>query len=75
MKTNEEEMGGDIQSEMLKKNIYELQGQLQESYKRIKELTEELTALKKQNNYERSREVYDKLQFTGHKSKRDTEVL
>ena len=46
MKTNEEEMGGDIQSEMLKKN-----------------------------NYERSREVYDKIQFTGHKSKRDTEVL
>jgi len=37
----------DVQFEILQKNCFELQKQLQQSYVRIKELTEELDRIKK----------------------------
>jgi len=58
----------DIEMQIYRNNIKELQGQLQEALKRIKELTEELDTLKKQNNYERSKRVYDKLQTNRRKN-------
>jgi|TARA_R100000093_G_C1940841_1_gene72093 predicted RNase H-like nuclease (RuvC/YqgF family) len=38
----------DIEMQIYRNNINELQGQLQEAYKRIKELTDEVNKLKKQ---------------------------
>ena len=58
----------DIEMQIYRNNIKELQCQLQEALKRIKELTEELDTLSKQNNYERSKRVYDKLQTTRRKN-------
>lgn len=58
----------DIEMQIYRNNIKELQCQLQEALKRIKELTEELDTLNKQNNYERSKRVYDKLQTTRRKN-------
>tara|TARA_R100001086_G_C11670704_1_gene212810 strand:+ start:308 stop:532 length:225 start_codon:yes stop_codon:yes gene_type:complete len=58
----------DIEMQIYRNNIKQLQGQLQEALKRIKELTEELDTLKKQNNYERSKKVYAKLQTNRRKN-------
>ena len=57
----------DIEMQIYRNNIKELQCQLQEALKRIKELTEELDTLH-HYNYERSKRVYDQLQTNRRKN-------